>query len=87
MVKWLQITGYQLPITSYQSPVTSIGAEYVVKKAIALRAGYKSGPQDKGSGLTAGFGISWCAPFSLDYAYQPYDELGNSHYVSLQIRF
>ncbi|MDI6735688.1 MAG: hypothetical protein QME42_05775, partial [bacterium] len=63
-----------------------LGGEYVIKELLALRAGYKSGPQDEGSGLTAGFGIT-CTPFILDYAYQPYDELGNSHYVSLQTRF
>lgn len=62
------------------------GAEYLVKEIFALRAGYKSGPQDEGSGLTAGFGLKYSA-ITFDYAYQPYDELGNSHYVSIQTRF
>ncbi|MDI6736085.1 MAG: PorV/PorQ family protein [bacterium] len=65
------------------------GGEYVVKEVLALRAGYKSGPQDEGSGLSAGFGllIENVSQLTFEYAYQPYGELGNSHYVSLQRRF
>ncbi|MBI4753433.1 PorV/PorQ family protein, partial [Candidatus Desantisbacteria bacterium] len=65
------------------------GGEYIVKKVLALRAGYKSGPQDEGSGLSAGFGlfIKKASQLTFEYAYQPYGELGDSHYVSLQRRF
>ena len=65
------------------------GGEYIVKEVLALRAGYKSGPQDEGSGLSAGFGllIERVSQLTFDYAYQPYGELGDSHYVSLQTRF
>ncbi|MFH1562224.1 MAG: PorV/PorQ family protein [Nitrospirota bacterium] len=65
------------------------GGEYVVKEVLALRAGYKSGPQDEGSGLSAGFGllIEKVSQLTFEYAYQPYGELGDSHYVSLQRRF
>lgn len=64
----------------------SLGGEYTIKEMFALRAGYKSGPQDEGSGLTAGFGLKYLN-YGLDYAYQPYDDLGDSHYVSLKARF
>lgn len=65
------------------------GGEYVVKEVLALRAGYKSGPQDEGSGLSAGFSllIEKTSQLTFEYAYQPYGELGDSHYVSLQRRF
>ncbi len=64
----------------------SLGGEWTVKQILALRAGFKSGPQDEGSGLTAGFGTKYL-DCSLDYAYQSYSNLGDSHYVSVQRAF
>ncbi len=52
-----------------------------------LRAGYKTGRSSyAGSGVTAGAGVSGGA-FRLDYAYAPYGELGDTHRVTLSVRF
>ncbi|MEW6104405.1 MAG: PorV/PorQ family protein, partial [bacterium] len=68
------------------SPYINIGGEYDYRKALAIRLGFKSCPQDEGSGLTAGFGIKH-QRFSLDFAFQPQGELGNSYFVSLGSKF
>ncbi len=52
-----------------------------------LRTGYKTGRSSyAGSGVTAGAGVSGGA-FRLDYAYAPYGELGDTHRVTLSVRF
>ncbi|MEW6681243.1 MAG: PorV/PorQ family protein, partial [bacterium] len=67
-------------------PYINLGGEYDYRKALAIRLGFKSGPQDEGSGLTTGFGIKQ-KRFSLDFAFQPQGELGNSYFVSLSSKF
>ncbi|MEW6608202.1 MAG: PorV/PorQ family protein [bacterium] len=62
-----------------------IGGEYNYKEALAIRLGYKGGPQDEGSGLTAGFGIKH-PKLNFDFAYQPASDLGNSYVVSVRGR-
>ena len=64
----------------------SIGLEYWIKKMIALRAGYKSGPQDEGNGVSAGLGFN-ISKFMIDYAFSPYGDLGENHYISFSVRF
>ncbi|MEW6103648.1 MAG: PorV/PorQ family protein [bacterium] len=73
-------------IPNDNNPYINIGGEYDYRKALAIRLGFKSGPQDEGSGLTAGFGIKQ-GRFSLDFAFQPSGELGNSYFVSLASKY
>jgi len=56
---------------------------------IAARAGYKMGTiSDLGalSGLSAGLGLAWKA-YGMDYAWVPYGDLGNTHRISLNVKF
>lgn len=63
------------------------GGEVKVKDIIAIRAGYRNGPQETRLGMfTIGFGIEW-ERFDFDYAYVPYGILGNAHRFSLKIKF
>jgi len=52
---------------------------------LALRVGYKTN-QDVGSGITAGIGFKM-GKVSIDYGYVPYGDLGNTHRISLGIKF
>jgi len=52
---------------------------------LALRAGYRTG-QDIGSGMSAEVGLR-IGKIDLDYAYVPYGDLGNTHRISLEIKF
>lgn len=63
----------------------SIGTEYWIKNILGLRVGYKS-QEDAGIGLRTGIGIK-INIFSIDYAFVPYGDLGNSHIINLNIRF
>lgn len=56
---------------------------------IAARVGYKTATiSDLGalSGLSAGLGLGWKA-YGMDYAWVPYGDLGNTHRISLNVRF
>ncbi|MFH1369367.1 MAG: PorV/PorQ family protein [Elusimicrobiota bacterium] len=71
---------------------TNAGAEYLRKfnesTSAAVRAGYKSSVTKglTGSGISAGFGISY-QKYVLDYAYAPYGDLGQTSRVSLSYKF
>jgi hypothetical protein len=57
--------------------------------AAALRAGYKNVAQEKlggMAGLTAGAGLTW-RQFSLDFAWVPYGDLGDTFRYSLVAKF
>jgi outer membrane protein OmpA-like peptidoglycan-associated protein len=63
------------------------GAEYKPVPELAIRLGYRTGPEDLGtlgavSGLTAGLGVG-VGPISLDYAITPYGKLGIAHRIGL----
>jgi len=62
----------------------NIGTEYKLKD-IFLRAGYKPNT-DIGKGITAGLGFKLNS-YQIDYAYTPFDNLGNPHILSLMARF
>ncbi|OYD14250.1 hypothetical protein CH333_08655 [candidate division WOR-3 bacterium JGI_Cruoil_03_44_89] len=63
------------------------GGEVWITNVIALRGGYRNGPQDTElGGFTCGLGIRW-EKFNFDYAYVPYGDLGNTHRVSLAMLF
>jgi RNA polymerase sigma factor (sigma-70 family) len=70
------------------------GIEYMFNHLIALRVGYQTRGQDlktgSGSdpltGITAGLGVRYgCLDF--DYAFVPYNELGQTQRISLSFRF
>ena len=57
------------------------GLEFPLSQTFTLRAGYRSN-QDIGSGISAGIGFN-LNKITLDYAYVPYAELGDTHRISL----
>jgi len=68
----------------------NLGVEYWFKEMIAIRAGYKSLTKDelKSSDLTFGAGFRLPGTgIGLDYAYCDYDDLGDTHRVSLITKF
>ncbi len=72
-------------------PNLHLGGEYLISHILALRAGYRTGPQDLATlspiaGITCGLGIN-LSPLSLDYAFVPYGELGMTHRVALRASF
>ncbi len=60
-----------------------LGLEYLLTKAIAMRAGYQSADTNR---YSAGLG---CKNKNLcfDYAYLPFEKLGDTHRVSFTMRF
>jgi tetratricopeptide (TPR) repeat protein len=67
------------------NPYLNGGAEYWVWEILAFRLGYK-GNNDLDSGLTYGFGIG-NERLHLDYGFIPFGPFGDSHRVSLSLRF
>ncbi|MDD5688352.1 MAG: PorV/PorQ family protein [Elusimicrobia bacterium] len=68
----------------------SIGAEYWIKKMIALRSGYRFGYDTTSLGGIVGFGAGagfrmW--GFIVDYAFVPFGELGDTHRISFGAKF
>lgn len=65
----------------------SLGGEYLLKKIVALRLGYKRDPEtDSSVGLAAGMGFFYKA-YRLDYAFVPFSDLGDTHRFSLCAKF
>jgi len=62
----------------------NLGAEYLYKDTIVGRIGYQFG-RDVG-GLSTGIGFKF-SNYRLDYAFAPYDKLGNTHRISLNRQF
>jgi hypothetical protein len=73
-------------------PFYSSGFEYgrVLNErfTLALRGGFTTRYKDTDSvnGFTAGFGIGF-SNYSIDYAFAPYGVLGDTHRISLSLRF
>lgn len=69
-----------------------IGSEYRYwlkdKINITGRIGYNTRPKDTGgiNGVSIGFGAGY-SEYDFNYAFVPLGDLGNSHYVSLNIKF
>ena len=59
----------------------NIGGEFLIKNILALRAGYNST-----NSYTAGVGFTW-RKLSVDYAYVPYEEIEDTHRISIRIKF
>ncbi|MDI6736117.1 MAG: PorV/PorQ family protein [bacterium] len=65
----------------------NLGMELWFKEMIALRGGFNSQVfKDLGTGISGGFGFT-IKHYQLDYAVAPYDELGNTHRLSITFRF
>jgi len=62
-----------------------LGGEYWLRDGIALRAGYRT-DTDVGPGASMGIGFK-LGQARLDYAFQPFDELGAFHRIGLSVRF
>lgn len=78
-------------LTTERRGYFAVGGEYWVSRNLAARAGYQFGhgsdqAQSKLVGLGAGLGLKF-GRFKLDYAFQPYGDLGNTHRVTLGMRF
>jgi len=65
--------------------VYAYGVEYLIRKVIALRAGYISGA-DLGSGLRLGGGVN-IRLIQFDYALAGYGKFGSAHRFSLSYKF
>ncbi|MDI6757525.1 MAG: PorV/PorQ family protein [Endomicrobiia bacterium] len=81
-----------LPTDNY--PSFHFGAEYFPVESFAFRAGYRwrlYGPElDDLSGLAVGAGMkigSSSGDLKLDYSFNPYGVLGNSHRITLSVSF
>lgn len=61
-----------------------VGGEVWVYDVLALRAGYKTGPETGNLSYGAGFRYS---DFQLDYTYADYEDLGATHRISLTMGF
>jgi tetratricopeptide (TPR) repeat protein len=66
------------------------GLEYVFQRRLFLRAGFQQSLEDNSidglTGFTAGVGFH-LSGLSVDYAYLPYGDLGNSHRINLSYFF
>jgi tetratricopeptide (TPR) repeat protein len=67
------------------SVYVNAGAEYRVWEMMAFRMGYK-GNNDLDSGITYGFGLG-NERIHLDYGFIPFGPFGDSHRVSVSLRF
>jgi len=68
----------------------SVGAEYWLKNALALRSGYRFGYDVSSLGGIVGLGVGagvkiWGV--TLDYAFVPFGDLGDTHRVSFGAKF
>ncbi|HPG30859.1 MAG TPA: PorV/PorQ family protein [bacterium] len=61
------------------------GCEINYNRTIFLRAGYNS-VQDAGTGFSTGVGLRYKG-FDFDYAWVPYSNLGDAHYIGLSYNF
>ncbi len=65
----------------------ALGTEFFIIQNICLRAGYKDDAElDSSVGLSGGFGFA-LANFGIDYAFVPFDDLGDTHHFSVIYRF
>ncbi|MCD6574670.1 PorV/PorQ family protein [Candidatus Aerophobetes bacterium] len=62
-----------------------MGGEWDLTRSFSLRIGYKGG-ENENPGFSAGAGFK-TGKFAFDYAFIPFGDLGNTHRVSLKVRF
>ena len=78
-------------LTTERRGYWSFGSEYWISRNLAVRAGYQLGHgsdqlQSKLVGLGAGLGVKFNR-FTMDYAFMPYGDLGDTHRMTLGLRF
>ena len=74
-------------IPSDNSTVYHFGVEYQIVPFLTFRGGFKTRSEEKAGGnLSLGLGFDWNG-FKVDYAYIPYEALGDTHKVGLRFRF
>jgi hypothetical protein len=90
---WTPARGWLLALqgTFYKESSNALeaGVEWKPYPLIALRAGYRTDDSDAPggtAGLSAGFGLALWGQ-SFDYAWVPFGVLGDTHYLSLVLRF
>jgi hypothetical protein len=80
--------GGNYPLHYYED--VRLGVEVRPVSAFALRAGYRyvidPGTDDQLTAFTYGVGV-WASNIRFDYAFQPFDELGDTHRVGLTASF
>jgi hypothetical protein len=69
----------------FQKWYFNLGTELKISNFAFIRAGYKFGQDDQS--FTAGGGLAWPGVLTADYAFMPNSELGNTHRVSLSVKF
>jgi hypothetical protein len=63
---------------------SSAGAEFLLRKTLALRAGYHFNHENRS--VTGGFGTAF-GRYQLDYGYAPFaNDLGNAHRFSVEVK-
>ena len=72
-------------IPSDNNAFVNAGVEYSYQRSLTARLGVRGGPAND-SAFTAGFGYSF-GLFGIDYAIEPFGDMGSSHHVSVQYRF
>ncbi|MDD5688279.1 MAG: PorV/PorQ family protein [Elusimicrobia bacterium] len=66
----------------------NIGMELIIAEMVGIRAGYKLGYDEESYTLGGGFKIAGeSSTFNIDYAFIPTKDLGDTHRISLGIRF
>lgn len=80
--------GGNYPVHYYED--VRLGVEVHPVDALALRAGYRyvlePGTDDQLTALTWGVGV-WASSVRFDYAFQPFDQLGDTHRIGLTAFF
>jgi hypothetical protein len=75
-----------LDIPSDDDPSTHIGAEYYPLQFLCLRCGFNTMTEEyAGGNFSAGLGLVF-DDLSVDYAFAPYGELGDTHRASFKLR-
>ncbi len=92
MLKFVLLSGHEInlladvhqPLAGDEDTVLAFGLKYSLWDMILLRGGYRFMNELGNLSMGAGFRMSG---FGLDYAYQPFAELGNNHRVTLAYLF
>ena len=69
----------------HSDPYPAAALEYKLRKMFSLRVGYK-GDKSLDQELTYGAGFE-TSVFKVDYAFVPFEDLGDSHRISVTLRF
>jgi hypothetical protein len=83
----LLLLGLDIDYPFAGKPAFGIGLERGIGDLFAARIGYNSGAETGGlTGIHAGIGLKWNL-IEFDYAFVPYGDIGNTHRLSLGLKF